>query len=692
MSSTLVTRVATKHKKRPKLQVEDTTTQSSATHDNSEVARAFSKNALNWDLEDSYESHRAKKRRKTEKPLGESRKLIVKSRDGVLGRSRLPDSDSGEDEGDEEMDDSIDSPPIGEPVEQEIEKPEEQLIAEVREKLAKAAGLIGENPEDNPSLFKEIAQYTTSKSSKVVELCLVTQLAVYKDVIPGYRIRAGRDAEPGVKLSKEVKQRRTYEQTLVKSYQRYIGDLARISKKGRATSASETQISLGRVATLCACDLLKTVPHFNFRGDVLAILVRILRDRHRLDELFGQCRTAIEVLFRDDESGGSSFDAVAQLTKMIKARDFKVDESIVNMFLHLRLLAEFSYKGSADKIDKPEDDEDYKVKRVKQKREFRTKKNRKHLKERKAIEAEMKEADATVGYEEKDRMQSETLKLVFATYFKILKARPPGLMGAVLEGLAKYAHLINQDFFGDLLEALRELVGQVEAEVEIDLEDQDEEEEDRTGGELTPRNVSRESLLCIITAFALLEGQDVAKAASGLHLDLNFFISHLYRSLHLLAIDPDLELNAKTLRLPDPGAPVDAAPTKVNVQTTAALLIRCLASALLNPGSLRAVPPVRLAAFAKQLATASLQLPEKLCVASLGVLNRVVHSHGKKIAGLWNTEERRGDGVFDPWTVNLESSNPFAATVWEGELLKYHFAPSVREAATTLEKRLREIK
>lgn len=45
----------------------------------------------------------------------------------------------------------------------------------------------------------------------------------------------------------------------------------------------------------------------------------------------------------------------------------------------------------------------------------------------------MERADANVLHEERDRMQSECLKAVFATYFRILKQRTPHLMGAVLE-------------------------------------------------------------------------------------------------------------------------------------------------------------------------------------------------------------------------------------------------------------------
>ena len=85
-------------------------------------------------------------------------------------------------------------------------------------------------------------------------------------------------------------------------------------------------------------------------------------------------------------------------------------------------------KGSNENIDKADDQEEF-GKKPKQKRNFRTKRERKTLRENKVVEKEMKEADATVSHEERDRMQSETLKLVFVIYFSILKARTAPLMG-----------------------------------------------------------------------------------------------------------------------------------------------------------------------------------------------------------------------------------------------------------------------
>jgi nucleolar complex protein 3 len=287
-------------------------------------------------------------------------------------------------------------------------------------------------------------------------------------------------------------------------------------------------------------------------------------------------------------------------------------------------------------------------------------------------------------------MQAETLKMVFVAYFRILKARTSQLMGAVLEGLARYAHLINQDFFGDILEALRDII--TTAEVSAAAEASDDEDIDENDDEVPERNLTRESLLCVITAFALLEGQDATKAASTLKLDLSFFITHLYRTLHPVSLNPDIEFGSKSLHLPDPNLPPSKhiATNKVNVQTTIVLLIRSLSSVLLPASALRAVPPLRVAAFAKQLITISLHLPEKSCTAMLGLLNRITRSHGKKVAPLWNTEERRGDGVFDALRGEVEGSNAFAGTIWEGEILKKHYAPGVREALQGIDRNVRE--
>lgn len=652
------------------------------------IQKAFFKNASSWNLEQDYET-RARKGKKKEK---ESTRLPIKTSDGRIEHVHSVQDDAasvGSDaewlEGDGEDEDEPEEPKMAIPEVPQL--PPKEQIRNAQEELAKIASLLNEDPEEHPGAFRSLAKVGQGSTVQAVQkLSLVTQMAVYKDVIPGYRIRPAENATEE-KLSKEVRRVRAYEQALVSGYQAYIKELARFAIQ-RPVNPKDVGRDISAVAITCACTLLNAVPHFNFRGELIRILVRKLSNR-RPDSSFVKCRKALETLFREDEEGRPSLEAVSLLTKMMKVREYRVDETVLNLFLNLRLLSEFTGKASQDHVERNYERSEVTAKGLKQKkdREFRTKKLRKDIKEHKALQKDMAQAEAIVTHEERDRMQSDTLKLVFATYFRILKARSPHLMGATLEGLAKYSHLINQDFFGDLLEALKDLIRYSQLDEEGEDEDADKDEDE---SEEAVRNTSREALLCTVTAFALLAGQDAHDSRSTLHLDLSYFTTHLYRSLFDLSLNPDLELNSKSLHLPDPDAPGAAhVKNKVNIQTTTVLLIRCLSSILLPTWNIRSVPPLRLAAFAKQLMSSSLHVPEKSCQAMLALLNDVMHTHGRKISALWNSEERKGDGSFNPLSDSVEGSNPFATTVWEGELLRRHYCPKVREGVKLLEKSLR---
>ncbi|KAG6068931.1 hypothetical protein E4U32_006731 [Claviceps aff. humidiphila group G2b] len=651
----------------------------------------FFKQAANWNLEQDYEN----RPRKGKKAAKESSRLPLKTADGRLellkgldpeedlasiasdtewleGRDDAAGSDLDYDQEDEDEG------------EREPQIPESQQILEAQEELAKAAMLLNENPEENISGLKTMAKIGESKIPTIRMLALMTQMAVYKDIIPGYRIRPQSEEDAArEKLSKEVRGLRQFEQALVAGYQAYIKELAQCARS--QTSPVRGGQSLSNVAVTCACTLLTSVPHFNFRTELLRIIVGKL-SRKVLNQDGAKAIEALETLFRDDEEGRPSLEAVSLVTKMMKAKEFAVSENVLNLFLSLRLLSEFSGKASQHHVEQAAPTTVKKNKRV-----FRTKKERKSVKEQKGLQKDMDLADALVSHEERERMQSETLKLVFATYFRILKQRSPHLMGAVLEGLAKYAHLINQDFFGDLLEALKDLIRHSDEDAENGSAEDDDEntaqpanqiDDDDDDDEASIRNLTREALLCTVTAYALLAGQDAHKSRNDLHLDLSYFTTHLFRSLLPLSVQPDLE----NTRLKSHASSSTSTTSKINVQTTTVLLLRSLTGILLPHYNIRQVAPLRLAAFTKQLMTASLQLPEKSAQAVLALLNDIAHAHGKKINSLWNTEERKGNGRFNALSESVEGSNPFATTVWEGELLRKHYSPKVREGAKMLEK------
>ena len=96
--------------------------------------------------------------------------------------------------------------------------------------------------------------------------------------------------------------------------------------------------------------------------------------------------------------------------------------------------------------------------------------------------------------------QTETLKLLFVLYFRILKNdKPTPLLPAALQGISRFAHLVNIDFFKDLMLVLKELTSR-EASQGADDDVADWEHQSHI------QDVQHQ-LLCIVTAFELLSGQ-----------------------------------------------------------------------------------------------------------------------------------------------------------------------------------------
>ena len=655
---------------------------------------------VDWDDEQTYEQLPRKSQKDDRKNL----RLPIKTAEGQVQQLEVPELSEEEEEKEEDLvseDDSFASLDGDALPDNDFEKKEQgqapqvspwQEILNAKEELASAAGLINESPEENIGALRTLADISASTNSTVTKLALVTQLSVYKDIIPGYRIRPLSQEDLGPKISKEVRKLRGFEQGMVMGYQNYVHNLVRLSSasKSKSGEASEEARSLASVAISCASNLLTSVPHFNFRSDLLKMIVQKL-GRRNVNQDGQSCLSALQQLFAEDDEGNATLEAASLLAKTIKNKHYQVDAGVLRLFLHLRLLSSFTSKASASRVDKATDDQDpsqrhdysHGKKKPKQKREFRTKGQKKLDKEHRAIANEFKEADAVVSHEERDKKQAETLKLVFGVYFRVLKERVPHLMQVVLEGLEKYAHLINQDFFGDLLESLKELIAETGASTTHDSvteEPQSSEVNEEDGVQQHDNQTSaREILLCINTAFGLLQGQDVSASASSLGLDLTSFVRQLYRLLHPLAVDPDVDLSAKSLRLPDPHTRTRLKSFQPDT-SLATLLVRALTSTLLPQNTApNSLPPTRIAAFAKQMLTISLHMPSRVTGSFVSLLAQVVKTHKRRIGGLWNTEERKGDGLFDGASGDVEGCNVFAGTVWEGELLRCHFVPSVRE-------------
>ncbi|CAH2356072.1 nucleolar complex-associated protein 3 [[Candida] railenensis] len=578
--------------------------------------------------------------------------------------------------------------------------PQEKLF-KLKEEIADLASSLIEDPESNVSNLTRLRKMSSSHNPVTAQLSIMALIPVFKSLAPSYKIRPLTDAEKREKVSKEVAKMRQFEQLLVQNYTEYVDNLAKLARISFTNSTNNKkitadQVRMGQLATKAACELcLSSLRYFNYRTDVFIIIIRRLnRKPSNVDDLsvFTKCLRTIETLLKDDEENGDiSFELVRILCKSVKDKKFRVDESVINIFLSLSVLHDYDPNYNKNDNTKP--------KLKKKDRVHISKKERKARKERKEIDEEMRKAEQALTVEEREKFQAKILKMLLTLYLEILKSGSHGeashLMASVLEGLARFGKMANVDLLGDFLEVLREIMTDIMDNHSIFNEDGEEkeagvDEDEEDAGMFDGRNI-RNVLLCIVTAFSLFTNHS-STGRLPMSIDLTKFVTTLYRILADLSLDCDLELSHKSLRLADPLSihSLEEKPN-VNVSTKAELLLRCLDYIFFR--SKNGTLP-RATSFVKRLYISILESPEKTSLALLKFIGKLTTRYDEGIQGLWNTEERiSGEGIYVLGTeknvkreVELERCNSGAATLWETVILDKHYCPMVKDGARSLMK------
>ncbi|EPQ30124.1 uncharacterized protein PFL1_02241 [Pseudozyma flocculosa PF-1] len=614
--------------------------------------------------------------------------------------------------------------------ERTVQPPPEQ-VAQIKMEQAQYKKLVAKHGGVAPAGATPPRPLKVQIDPAIRQLSLLSILAVLLDILPGYRIRSLSEKEQEEQVGQEVARRREYEQGLVSTYRDFL-ELCEQEVKDRDSP-------LHASALRCLTTLATRATHFNYRDNVLqCVVARMSRRRWGKDE--ESCYEALVEVVREDRQGAVSYEVVRLIHRMTKERRFKVNSRVLDILLELRLKDELGTKRAStetasDPVKEAEKErQERERKRIQNKvgkgkatpKEVRkglgqhlSKKQSKKMKELKAIEAEMKEAEATVDLQEREKHQTETLKLLFVLYFTILKAPigsiPLHLLGSALEGLSRFAHRVNVDFFRDLLAVLRVHITEARKRVQSDVdrfasldrlsqskkagddnaESSDEEDApsdvEGDGGDEEERRERREqssdlvhrsirhALLCLNTAFELLSGQ-----GDVLNLDLSDLTTHLYALMLPLSTLPDLEQDPDSNNPYSFGAKPEV-DTKRAVygqekrsikhntrKTLADLLFRSLDLVLLFPPP-RSIPIDRSASFVKRLCIIALQLPPASVQRSLKLVAKLIAREDRLLA-LVDTTDRAKDGVYDPVAANPDATAggvlKCGEVLWELEALR----------------------
>ncbi|KAI5932763.1 Nucleolar complex protein 3 [Manis javanica] len=556
--------------------------------------------------------------------------LPIKDKSGVIPQTReKPVIESSQDEEDEmELKEEIIEDPIQElTLEEHLIERKRKLQAK-KMRIAALASAILSDPESNVKKLKELRSMLMEQDPDVAvtirKLVIISLMELFKDITPSYKIRPLTETEKSIKIRKETQKLREFEEGLVSQYKFYLEDLEQTVKDWKQRKLKKSNVvslkaykGLAEVAVKSLCELLVALPHFNFHNNIIVLIVPLMNDVSK--SISEMCCEAVKKLFKQDKLGQASLGVIKVISGFVKGRSYDVRPEMLKSFLCLRI-KEVEVKKDTDDINKPK-----KFMTFKEKRKTLSRMQRKWKKAEEKLERELREAEASESTEKKLKLHTETLNIVFVTYFRILKkAQKSPLLPAVLEGLAKFAHLINVEFFDDLLVVLHTLI---------------------ESGDLS----YQESLHCVQTAFHILSGQ-----GDVLNIDPMKFYTHLYKTLFKL----------------------HAGATNEGV----GIVLQCLDVMLTKRR--KQVSQQRALAFVKRLCTLALHV---LPNSSIGILatNRILmHTFPKTDLLLDN--ESQGSGVFLPELDEPEYCNAQNTALWELHALRKHYHPIVQRFAAHL--------
>uniref|UniRef100_A0A3Q2VZF9 Nucleolar complex protein 3 homolog n=1 Tax=Haplochromis burtoni TaxID=8153 RepID=A0A3Q2VZF9_HAPBU len=547
------------------------------------------------DVARSYEKVPRKMARTEEKEV--IHLLPIKDKTGVIPQSveRVVEKQPEEEEQGEEQEE--------EPDDVDTERLRNQKLNERKLTIAGLASAIVSDPIGSIKRVKELRgmlmEADPSVAVTVRKLVMVSLMEVFKDIAPTYRIRPLTSAEKTAKVKKETQVLREFEEGLVSQYKFYLEDLEQTVKDWKQKKKKRSQAvalqaygGLAEVAVRCLCELLVALPHFNFHNNIVVVLAPLMNDSTK--KVSGVCCDAFRKLFQQDRAGGASLATVRVISGLVKSLNYNVRPELLRTLLSLRI----------KEVEMKKD-----IEAAAPKKKFMTNKERKknlsRMQRKKAeekLEKELLEAEAS---ESKDKK----IKLVMLN---------------MMSFPVSFAHLINLEFFDDLLNVLQDLI---------------------QAGDLS----NKETLHCIQTVFTILSGQ-----GDVLNIDPLNFYSQLYKLL------PRLHA----------GAPND----------DAIIVLRCLDAMLTRRR--KQVTLQRAMAFVKRLSTISLHVMPNASVGILAANRATMHSFPKCDFLLDN--EIQGSGFYLPELDEPEHCNAQNTALWELHTLQRHYHPVVRRFAVHL--------
>jgi nucleolar complex protein 3 len=527
---------------------------------------------------------------------------------------------------------------------------------------------------------------TAPKTLDEVLTAMEKEVDLFVDMIPGYKIRSDSENQQVVN-NKTVRAVQKVEHAMLAHYERYLTHVLRVRR------SPERAVQLQ--AYECLCKLLPAAAHFNFGSSLITAVV--MGCNEPIEEAARMCVAAVEDLLETDGTGDASLKVLNIITNLIKQHKHTVNPGLVATLIRLRI--------TAMDVERPTTEE-------RKKEQMKPGKRQTEMDQK--IQRDLDRAQATPDQTQRRRTMTWILQRLMAAYLRLLEAaqdangiRQHRLLIPVLEGLTKFAPLLDARMLNLLLTAIRDLLKMSHTHP------------------LTALNA-------VVACCTLTECAEMASVltntagdqftTSAVAIDFGPAFGHLYRIIPEILSTPQARdlvsfrrERASTIKKAEraerlgnqKATPNDDTMSLASSMVTSvdlsheyinacaernrrvALLLKACEILLLKPKSL---PPARVCAFAKLLSTYAVHQPPHIAMALMSFVRQLAQKR-PYLADLIaeGPEANAGTGVYNPETEEPDHAHAEGAIFWEWCLLSkaYHpmlsrFAPIVQKTAPAL--------
>ncbi|KPA80119.1 hypothetical protein ABB37_05116 [Leptomonas pyrrhocoris] len=539
---------------------------------------------------------------------------------------------------------------------------------------------------------------TVSDYGELVEN-LNKECTVLCDVIPGYRISSTLETEDGnnQRKQKEVYNVQKLEHEILTQYTHFLQLLRKLSRKSHPE-----QQALG--SRLCARLVKSSAPDFNHADTLLSLAVDFANCKSL--RVAQPCLTALAELLDGQKVSDTTEHVIGALLRIVRKRSYAMNPKLLNLLLHVRV-------AMVDVHREDLAEEKAKNKRLK--------------KEDKELARQLQKSKARRDRAEIAAKQTRIVHRIFVIYLRVIEAsktcsqvHQTKILAPTLEGLVKFAPLVNVDLYQQLMEALKDLVkgGGTRARRHVSGHEgngSDSDAEDASGEETLTSVTTR---LHALVAVATLAQRDATATASEWRVDLSYFHEVLFRCLGEALEMPVAESSSSakmTREEADEASNGDADEVASQGSTSSAGSLSSQAFSIANSMAqgdfvqqnasrewtfhvglvLRAVdllvltqkhlPVARVTAILRRLMQATPSCPPHIAMAILSLCHRLVLRYplagGVIVGGSDNVIA--GRGAYNPEALQTVSANADSSFTWEVSLLTRSYHPTLRQVAET---------